>query len=296
MTFPSNNPPAIDLQGDVSKDESELNAKIDAELGITPEPPKADNAPAADDDNPNPDDNPEDTPKDDDPADDPDKGKPAGEEDADKIEPGADDDPDDKPDEDEAKKVPPATPSADEFIEVEDANEVTHKISKIEDLPEDFEPKNNRQIIEIVAQIARLEDKRAAAEATAAEDARQAEETEAQQKQFKSWDAEVEALAKDKRIDMKDTDRIDAVFAHMNEINQARLKAGNNNLIMSFEDGLDKFEAAEAKTAAADAKKAETDTAKKKSSLIGKSSAAPSDNYVYRAGSARSIDDIPVSV
>jgi hypothetical protein len=270
--------PVITVTGDVSETPEQLNAKIDAELGLEPQAPPA---PAADETTPE-------TP----PAD-PETGEPVSPEDPTPTSPPAEE-PKEEP---AAKDTPPATPAdTDLFIEVEDANGVTHKISAIEDLPEDFEPKHNRQILEIVAKIGKLESQRETQATTAAETARQEAETKAQAERFKSWDNEVEALAKDKRIDPKDTERVDAVFAHMNKINAARREAGNPNLVNSFEDALEKLEAVEAKQVAESAKKTETDNAKKKAGLIGRTSSAAGDNYVYRAGSARSIDDIPVHI
>lgn len=259
---------------DTSATQEELNAKIDSELGLTPEakpePPKEDTP-----DEPT-------TPTE----------EPAPEEEA---EPASSPD---SPDTEEPVKPEPATPSDENlFIEVEDAEGVTHKISSIEDLPTDFVPKNNRQIMEIIKATDKLDREREAnAEATEkAEQEAFVEETK--QAQFTSWDNEIAELAKSKRVDVSNTERINDVFGYMNEVNTARREAGNPNLITSFEDALDKFEAKEAKDTAEQAKKNGNDVAKIKSGLIGRSSASSGgNNYVYRAGSARSIDDIAVSM
>lgn len=262
----------IPVTGEVSANQDDLNAKIDQELGLTP-PAEEKSSETA-----------EDTEK---PAEttEPEPGEPAGEEDAGEAEPA-----------EEIAKAEPATPSDSElFIEVEDGDGVTHKISQIEDLPEDFTPKNNRQIIEIVSQLAKLDTQREADAAKAAEDAEVAAITEAQTQQFKSWDAEIAELDKQKRFDGKDGDKANEVFGYMNEINAARTKAGNPNLITSFEDALEKYEAKQARDTEETGKKNDTERAKQKSGLIGKSSAAAGgDHYVYRAGSARNIDDIPL--
>lgn len=262
----------IPITGEVSANEADLNAKIDSELGIAPAPTKPTDPVV-----------PEVVP--DEPAVPPDEPE---------VEPET---PEEEP-EPEAKPVPttPATPSDDElFIEVQDADGVTHKISVIEDLPEDFSPKSNRQALEILSQLSKLETQREAAAASAATAAETAALKETQDAQFKSWDAEVAELAKTERLDTTNTERINDVFGYMNEINAARAKAGNPNLITSFEDALDKFEVKEARDKSeADAKNG-NDTAKAKSALIGKSSAsAGGDTYVYRAGSARNIDEIPL--
>ena len=270
-----------------SETEAELAAHIDQELGLkpvpVPEPPKDDNQ----------DDTTDTTEEVDIPETEeginPEEGESTGEENAEEVE-------QEEVAEEERKPAAPSTPSDEELsIEVVDADGVTHKISVIEDLPEDFSPKNNRQILEIVSQLSKLDAKR---ETQAIETEKAQQEAliqETKEAQFKSWDAEIAELAKDKRITSTDTERVNAVFGYMNEINNARIKAGNPNLVTSFEDALDKFEVKEAKDNAEAAKKNETEKAKAKASLIGRSSAsANGDNYVYRAGSARSIDDIPV--
>lgn len=263
---------AMGAPADASTTQEELDAKIDLELGLTPEtkpePPKED-AP----DEPTT------------PTEEPDKEEEA--------EPAS---PPDSPDTEEPVKPEPATPSDEKlFIEVVDAEGVTHKISSIDDLPEDFTPKNNRQIMEIIKATDRLDQQREtnAAEAEKAEQAQFIEETK--QAQFQSWDNEITELAKSKRVDVSNPDRINDVFGYMNEINNARREAGNPNLITSFEDALEKFEVKESKDADALAKKNGNDLAKIKSGMIGRSSASSGgSNYVYRAGSARNIDDIPV--
>jgi hypothetical protein len=289
------NQPEIPVEG-ASETPEELAAHIDAELGLdtppAPQPPTEGDSstPPADDDQDTPDEPVTDEP-------------PVNDDDQDEPEP------DDE--EDEPTPSEPATPSDEEsFIEVQDADGVTHKISKIEDLPEDFSPKNNRQILEIVSSLSKLEaqqeQKAAAAEKAEAE----AAEKQAQIETFKAWDSEVESLQKAGRLekiatsadDPKYNDdpavkRINDVFGHMNKINEERLKAGNPNLITSFEDALDKFEAQEARDKAAEDEKNQNDLAKKKSGLLGGGSGgARSTGRPYVAGSARSIDDIDVTL
>jgi hypothetical protein len=265
------------IQGEVSSTPEELAAKIDAELGIPHVP-----APAAEEPvEPVAPETPPETPPEE------------------PVEPAGEEDPT-PPEEPEAPVEEPkaATAPTDEelFIQVEDAEGVTHKISKIEDLPEDFEPKSNRQIIEIVAQLAKLDAKAETLAAEQAEVEARAAENERQQQQFDAWDREIKSLGKD-RIDPKDQTRIDAVFDHMIAINKARAEAGNPNRLQSFEDALDKFEAQEIKNAEADKAKAENARAKAKASVIGGTSApSTGDAQPYRSGSYRSIDDIPISV
>jgi hypothetical protein len=263
----------IPIAGEVSANQDDLNAKIDAELNIAPPqaPPVAPEPPVAP------------------PA------EPVVEPEQ-PVEPPAEEEPVEPEEAEPEPLAEPAIPTDTElFIEVEDGDGVTHKISQIEDLPADFTPKNNRQIIEIVSQLTKLDNQREANEVKAASEAEVKAQADIQTAQFKSWDTEIGALAKDKRIEATNTDRINDVFGYMNEINAARTKAGNPNLVTSFEDALDKFEAKESKDAAIAAEKNGNDLAKQKSAIIGKSSAAAGgDTYVYRAGSARNIDDIPL--
>lgn len=259
---------------DASATQEDLNAKIDAELGLKPTAPVVEPETLVDE--PEVPEEPE-TPE--------------------EIEP------------EEPAKPEPATPSDEElFIEVEDAEGVTHKISVIEDLPEDFNPKNNRQALEILSKLSELDVQRKENQTAAETRAEQQAVAQAQQEQFKSWDNEVEELTKAGRLDkvtLPATDpkyldeptvtKVNDVFGFMNKINAERTKAGNPNTITSFEDALDKFEANQAKEAEAEAKKNGNDIAKQKAALIGGNSAtAGGNNYVYRSGSAQSIDDVPI--
>jgi hypothetical protein len=271
--------------------QADLEALIDTELGLPTAQPDNDQLTTGgkgDDDGGNAEDNAgEESETGDEPA----EAEPAGEEDAEESEPEAEEEVDDDP----LNKPAPALPSDEElFIEVEDAEGVTHKISKIEDLPEDFQLKNNRQGLEIMRQLDKLEGKIEAREAERADAAAKAEQAATEQEQFTAWDKEVENLSKEKRIELGDTERINEVFGYMNEINNARREAGNPNLITSFEDALDKFEVKEAADKAEADKKNDNERAKAKASVIGRSSAAAGDNFVYRAGQYRSIDDVPV--
>lgn len=277
--------PGVITIPDASSTQEELNAKIDSELGLphqeteTPEPAKEE---TPDENNPSP------------PA-------PADSDNDETPEESDTDTPEEEPEVTPAEtdpQTPPAQPSdAELFIEVMDAEGVTHKISTIDDLPEDFQARNNRDALKILGDLAKLDTQREQREAEAATAAEAAALAETQQAQFKSWDSEITELAKTDRLDATNTDRLNDIFGYMNEINAARHKAGNPNLITSFEDALDKFEAKESREAAELATKNGNDMAKAKSSLIGRSSASTGgSSYVYRAGSARSIDDIPVAV
>jgi hypothetical protein len=275
------NMPEVEIQGETSSTEAELNAKISEELGL----------PTVETDESNATETTTETDTDTTTTEDDSEEQGAEETSTDES---ADEEEVAEPEEVAPKE--PATPSDEElFIEVIDADGVTHKISKIEDLPADFEMRNNRQGLEILRDLGKLDEKRENLEEERAKDEAEAAKVESQNRQLASWDKEVVELSKQKRIDVKDTDKIDGVFKLMTEINETRAKAGNPNRITSFEDALDKFEAQEAKTAAESDEKRENDKAKVKSSLIGRSSSSSKGEApVYVAGSYRSIDDIPL--
>lgn len=259
---------------DASSTQAELDAKISEELGL-PEPAKTEepDKPAEEPDKPDEEPAPSEPPE----------------------EPATDDEEPAPAEEPEPAAVVPAQPSDEDlFIEVEDANGVTHKISKIEDLPPDFEPAYNRQVLEIFRDTEKLNVERDQRVAQAEKDEEAATIAQTQTEQFKSWDNEIAELSKAKRVDIKDTDYLNDVFGYMNEVNNGRREAGNPNLISSFEDALDKYEAKQATDKAKTEKQNDNSRAKLKTAVIGKSSAAVgADHYVYRAGSARNIDDIP---
>jgi hypothetical protein len=272
------------IQGDRSETAEELNLKIEQELGLPHTEVKTDET--ADNGQDNGADSTDGTNVDGD------DGSGADEANGDEADvSGADESADGQ-----AGETIAAEPVAEDlFIEVEDAEGVTHKISKIDDLPEDFSPKNNRQIIEIVAQLTKLDQQMNDRERTRAQEALLAEQTRVQQEQFDAWDKEIAELVKQKRVTASDTDTTNKVLEFMAKVNTDRAKAGNPNLIYSFEDALDKYEAVQAKEAANDKQKQENDRAKAKASLIGGSnSTGAGSSSVYVSGSARSMDDIVI--
>jgi len=202
----------------------------------------------------------------------------------------------------------PAIADDELYLEVEDAEGTKFRITKIEDLPEDFVPKNNRQILELVRdtdkltkEIERRDAERATAEQTAAITAREAEITTA-------WDAELQALIDAGDIPKPKVDenspkyaedpavvKTDAVFKFMKEENDRRKEAGNPNLLTSFRDAfyLQEREAMKAEKVAAD--KTESDRAKAKAGNIGGNPSSNTDAPVYKAGSYNSIWDVPIS-
>lgn len=211
-----------------------------------------------------------------------------------------------KVEEPEEKKVEPETATDDDFIEVEDADGNKYKIQKESDLPEDFMPKNNRQVIEILRQLDQL-DARKAEKATEAE--KEAEIAAAQERQtqvMQGWDNEITSLIDNGILEapkakpgtkLWESDpavqKADSVFKFMIEENKARSEKGTAP-ITSFAEAYMIQQAREAKNAEAEKIKADNAAAKAKSRLVGRTSAPATNNETYRAGSARSIDDIDI--
>lgn len=187
----------------------------------------------------------------------------------------------------------PAADAPDFTMEVEDAEGVTHKIASIEDLPEDFTPKNNRQIIEIVSKLSELDGQRTKYEEDQRSAAIESDKTERVQKMQDGWNTEIEALQADKRIPVtanpEDNERIKEVYTYMAQENDRRAADGRP-AILSFEDALDKLENKEAREAKVEADKEAKNVARSNGAKVGGSSApATSGPTVYRAGSARNI-------
>lgn len=192
-------------------------------------------------------------------------------------------------------------------FEVEDANGKTYKITKIEDLPEDFDPKNNRQVMEIIAQANKLEGEIARHEEQIAKDEEATILSNAQKEIQTGWQSEIQELVDEKLLDKPklaennpkynddpSVKKIDEVFKFIKDTNDARKKANNPNMLTSFRDAFDRMELRDLKVQKADESKKEGDLAKAKAGVIGTSSTSSVDVPAYRAGSYRSIDDIPL--
>jgi hypothetical protein len=180
-------------------------------------------------------------------------------------------------------KAPEATS---EFtLEVEDAEGVTHKIEKIEDLPEDFEPKNNRQIMEVIKNLSDLESKKAAHEADEAKAAAEAETAKSVEAIQEGWQQEF------KDLDVNEEGRREEIMKYMAQENDKR-QADGKPLIRTVEHALLGLEKQEAKAAEEKAAKDAKDTARKNGGLVGGGSApATPASSVYRAGSARNVNE-----
>lgn len=198
----------------------------------------------------------------------------------------------------------PAAPEAPETpsftLEVEDANGEKYAIASLDDLPEDFEPKNNRQIMEILDGIRNVNEEKSAWEKQQADSEVEAARQESIAKIQSSWDEEIKQLQSDKRLpvsadannpDAKFVERRDEVFKFMAEENQKRNESGRP-LLQSFEDALDKLENREAKEAAVEQAKKDKELARKRGGMVGGSSApATSGAPVYRTGQARNASE-----
>lgn len=223
-----------------------------------------------------------------------------------KVKPEAKPAEEEKPAEDEkpAPKVDPKPAAKTEPVEttvakdapdfsftVKDANDVSFKISpgdSIEEVLEDFDPKNNGQIIAILEQLREAKDKQSAYDKSVADDKAKAETAQAVKSIKEGWDEEVTNLQADKRIpNGKDGEaRVAEVYKFMAEINDARMKTGSAT-INSFEDALDKLDAKVAREAKVEQDKKDKETARSNGSLVGGSSAPASSGVpVYKAGSA----------
>ncbi len=200
-------------------------------------------------------------------------------------------------------ETPPTPPEL--TLTVTDAEGKEHVITSVDDLPEDFTPKNNQQIFKIITDLAKLDQKRAAYEQEQATAAKTAEEQAQNNAIMQSWDTEITALRQSERLPVPKVDatdpnylkdpamvRLDEVFKYMSTENQARVARGVQP-IRSVEDALDKLELAEIHKTKTNQTNADTAAAKAKSGVIARGRQVPnSDQSVYRAGSATSIFDL----
>ncbi len=223
---------------------------------------------------------------------------------ADPVDPPKPADPEPKPD-----PKPEDEPEVEEelFIEVEDAEGNKYKIEKESDLPEDFEPKNNRQVIEILRQLSELDQKKVDRANAAAAQAEEQAQIDRQEQVLSRWDSEIEVLEDEGMLDKPKiapgepgfeadpaNQKVTEVFSFMTEENKKRAGEGKPPLT-SFTQAYYLQQAREQKAAEAAAAKADNAKAKRKASLIGGGTAGGAGGgEVYRAGSAKSIDDIEI--
>jgi hypothetical protein len=204
------------------------------------------------------------------------------------------------------KPIAPQEPSDPElFIEVEDATGEKFKITKIEDLPQDFTPKNNRQIMEIIRATDKLEQDIAKRDADKTQKEQDAVVEAGRNAVMKAWDGEINELISEGLLDKPKVaasspkysedpavKQTDAVYLYMKEENDKRREAGNPNFLTSFKDAFRLQNYEQMKKDQVEAKKAETNLAKVKAGMMGGNNTAAKDEPVYVAGSKRSIWDI----
>lgn len=193
------------------------------------------------------------------------------------------------------------------FIEVEDAAGNKYKITQESDLPEDFVPKNNRQVIEILRQLDKLDAEKANQAASEEQKAQEAAAEQHKQEVLTGWDNEIQSLIDAGIVEapkakpgtkMWESDpavqKLDGVFKFMVEQNTARSQAGKPPLT-SFAEAYMLKDAIDAKAQTEAKIKEDNAAAKAKAGLIGRNSApASKGNEVYAAGQARSMDDIVI--
>lgn len=191
------------------------------------------------------------------------------------------------------------------FIEVEDATGVKFKITKIEDLPQDFTPKNNRQILEIMRATDRLESDIAKRDADKAVKEQEAIVEAGRESVMQAWDGEIDELISEGLLDKPKVasnsprysedpavKQTDAVYKFMKEENDKRKAAGNPNFLTSFKDAFRLQDYEQMKKDQVEARKVETNLAKTKAGMMGGNNTVAKDEPVYVAGSKRSIWDV----
>ncbi len=192
---------------------------------------------------------------------------------------------DEAPEDKEAKPAITDTEVKQFSLDVEDANGVTHKIETIEDLPEDFEPKNNRQIMEILKDLTGLENDKKTYEEEQEAEAAQAENAKTVESIQESWKQEFTDL------NITDEARREEVMQYMAKENDKRVNDGKP-MIRSAEHALLGLQQVEAKAEAAEKAKADKETTRKNGGLVGGSSAPGSAKApVYKSGSARNANE-----
>jgi hypothetical protein len=201
-------------------------------------------------------------------------------------------------------ETPEEAPEAPSFaLEVEDAsgNKLTvNPGDNLEEVLQDFEPKTNGQIFQIIKDVMKMEAAKEAYDAQQADDAVVAERAEAVANIQSGWDKEIEALRGEKRLGVpadpnnpedKANQRVQQVYKFMAETNEKRIAEGREP-IRSLEDALDKIELQERRDAETEAAKKAKEDAKRRGGLVGGGSApgTPSSG-AYRSGSARTAEE-----
>lgn len=169
-------------------------------------------------------------------------------------------------------------------LEVEDANGNKFEISKIEDLPRDFELKDNVQGLEILDKIRELKEQKSEYEKTKQTETEKADQAQRVARIQEGWQNEFKELSITEKADQ------DKVFEYMRAEN-AKREEQSRPLIATIEDAKNGMDAQAARDAAKEAAKAEKEEMRRKGGLVGGGSAAPSNNVVpqYRGGATNAI-------
>lgn len=183
-------------------------------------------------------------------------------------------------------------------LEVVDANGKSFTINpgdSLEEVLADFEPKNNGQIIQLLNDVNRLAAEKADYESRQAQEQEQAARQQEVDKIMSGWTKEQEQLVTAKRLPVgadgkPKQDRIDQVFAYMQEENSSRLQTGKP-LINSFEDALDKLELKEQRQNQAKAAREAKEAARKTGSLVGGTSSPSVSQSPTYSGGARTASE-----
>lgn len=219
---------------------------------------------------------------------------------------GSDDDDDEEIEDTKAKETrskvedkPVDAPETKEFsFEVTDKNGTTFKVNAGDDIDKtlaDFESESTAQIMKIIKDLGDLERQKADYEA---DQAKQAEETEKNERITaiqEGWTKETQELQASGRID-KTTDaegknpRLTQVYDYMAEENEKRKESGRP-IIESLEDALNGLEVKEAREAKEKAAKDAKETARKNGGLVGGSSAPVTGSGPVYKGGARNAQD-----
>lgn len=203
------------------------------------------------------------------------------------------DEPEGKPATDKSPEgdTPADADTPDFTVTVEDIDGVSYKIESLADLPEDFKAQSDRQALEILDQLRDARDRRNSYEAEQAANAERAERDARIAEITQTWDAEFEDLAGQKLVQSGDTERKQQILGYLAEENAKREQNGRP-LIASLTDAYYGLQAQESRENAARAAKEAKETARRNGGLVGGSSAPATGNGpVYRAGSARNMNE-----
>lgn len=220
--------------------------------------------------------------------------------------------PDEEPEEPAVSERKPAedevSPKTDDlFIEVEDSEGKTHKLTLEKGIPEKFTFTSDKQLFEVLQAFQEMKDLKAERENEIETKKQTQAEKQAETDKIASWDSEIEDLmeaglidrpkAKPGTDDFKEdptVKRVQAVMQFMTKENEKRLE-DKRSPIESFGTAFSLYQKAEADKKEKEEDKADNDAAKKAGSKVGGGSAASgTELYIYEPGKYKSIYEVPV--